>query len=67
MKKDIRSMEIKLNIPEGKATLGYCTCPAGQSGYCNHIMALLYEIAEYSLKKLSFIPEEKACTSMAQR
>ena len=24
-------------------------------------MALLYEIAEYSLKELSFIPEEKAC------
>ena len=45
--------EIKLSIPEGKVTLAYCACPAGQSGYCNHIIALLYEIAEYSLKELS--------------
>ena len=27
-----------------------CSCPAGKSGYCNHVMTLPYEIAEYSLQ-----------------
>ena len=35
--------------------------------YCNRIMALLFEIADYSLHQLISIPEEKAYTSMARR
>ena len=30
-------------------------------------MALLFEIADYSLHQLTSISEEKACTSMARR
>ena len=30
-------------------------------------MALLFEIADYSLHQLTSVPEEKACTSMARR
>ena len=39
-----------------KATYSY---PAGESRYCNHVMALLYEIAEYSLNQDIEVPQEK--------
>ena len=34
-----------------------CSCPAGKSGYCNHVMALLFELTDYSLNQLKAIPE----------
>ena len=37
--------------------------PAGNSTYCNHVMGLLFEIADYSLHKLSRVPEETSCAS----
>ena len=40
---------------------------ANESGYCNHIMALLFEIADCSLHQLISIPSEKASISMTQR
>ena len=39
------------------------TCPAGKSGYCNHIMVLMFEIANYSLHQLKTVPEETSFTS----
>ena len=44
-----------------------CSCPAGKSGYCNHVIALLLELADYSLRGLKKVPEEKACTSVARQ
>ena len=41
-----------------------CSYLAGKSGYCNHVMTLLYEIAKYSLHQLTEVPQEKACTSV---
>ena len=38
-----------------------------KSGYCNHVMALLYEIAKYSLNQLTEVPQEKACTSVLRK
>ena len=43
------------------------SCPAGKSGYCNHVMALLYEIAEYSLSQLTEIPQKKARTIVLRK
>ena len=43
------------------------TCPAGKSGYCNHVMGLLHELAEYSLNSLEKVPPEKACTSQLRK
>ena len=47
-------------VNSGKNT---CSCPAGLSGYCNHVMALLFELADYSLNQLFGVPDEIACTS----
>ena len=49
MKKDLRNVKVSLDISTGKVSNAQCTCPAGNSGYCNHVMALLLEIADYSL------------------
>ena len=67
VKREIRSMEVGINKVNCDIIFAKCSCPAGESDYCNHIMALLFEIADYSLHQLISIPEEKACTSMAQR
>ena len=63
MKKDFRKVFIKLSQTNGEVQQGYCTCPAGLSGYCNHVMALLLEVADYSLNQLKSVPEEITCTS----
>ena len=67
MKREIRSTEVGINKVNGDIIFAKCSCLAGESSYCNHIMALLFEIAEYSLHQLISIPEEKACTCMARR
>ena len=36
-----------------------CSCPAGKSGYCNHMMALLYEVVVYSLNQLTEVLRKK--------
>ena len=67
MKKLIRNMLVKLNKRTGTVEKASCSCPAGASGYCNHIMALLFELADYSLKQLEIIPDEPACTSQLRK
>ena len=36
---------------------------AGNTGYCNHKMAKLYDITDYYLYPLQFVPLESACTN----
>ena len=67
MKREIRSLEVGMKKVNGDIIFAKCSCPACESGYCNHIMALLFETADYSLHQLILIPEENACTSMARR
>ena len=63
MKKEKRFVNVSLSISTGEVIEGSCSCPAGNSGYCNHVMALLLEIADYSLSQLKEVPDEIACTS----
>ena len=63
MKKEKRKVTVKLKRENGEVESGSCSCPAGNSGYCNHVMALLLELADYSLAQLTTVPEEIACTS----
>jgi len=46
MKKEMRNVNVEIDKLSGDVICGQCTCPAGQSGYCNHVMALLFEIAD---------------------
>ena len=67
MKRELRSMKVAINKVNCDIVFAKCNCPAGESGYCNNIMALLFEIADYSLHQLISIPEENLCTSIARR
>ena len=59
MKKEKRSVAVKLSTIYSKVLDGSCCCPAGKSGYCNHVMALLLELADYSLSQFnSFMTED---------
>ena len=66
MKKDLRKVFVSINRATSMVSSADCSCPAGKSGYCNHVMALLLELADYSLRGLKKFPEEKACTSVAR-
>ena len=52
MKREIRSMEVGTNKINCDIIFAKCSCLVGESGYCNNIMALLFEIADYSLHQL---------------
>ena len=67
MKKEIREVEVSLNRETGLVVFWKCSCSAGKSGYCNHVMALLFELADYSLNQLETVPEEIACTSKSRQ
>ena len=53
-----------------------CSCKAGQVGYCNHFLALMFKVCKFSLfhsKNTSDLCDEEdeqpdlACTSQQQR
>ena len=67
MKKELRNVRIQLCKRTGEVYKATCSCLAGKSGYCNHVMTLLYEIAVYSLNQLTQVPQEKACTSVLRK
>ena len=67
IKKELRNVRIQLCKRTGEVYKATCSCPATKSGYCNHLLALLYEIAEYSLNQLTEVLQEKACTSVLRK
>ena len=60
MKKEKRSVAVKLSTITSKVLDGSCSCPAGKS---NHVMALSLELADYSLNQFKSVPEEIVCTN----
>ena len=44
IKKDNRIVTVKLNRSFGKVESGSCTCPDGNSAYCNHVMGILFKL-----------------------
>lgn len=67
MKAETRSMNVVISLKSSKVIKGHCNCPAGKSGYCNHVMALLFQVADYSLHQTKCIPEEVSCTSQKRQ
>ena len=67
MKKEFCEVKVSLDRETGLVVLSRCSCPAGNGGYCNHVMALLFELADYSLHQLDTVPEETACTSKSRQ
>ena len=63
MNKEKRSVTVKPSTITSNVLDGSCSCPAGKSGYCNHVIVLLLELVDYSLSQFKSVPEEIACTS----
>ena len=63
MKKEKRSVAVKLSTITSKVLDSSCFFPAGKSEYCSHVIALLLELADYSLSQFKSVPKEFACTS----
>ena len=63
---EVYNLKTTLDVQTGEVVNAHCTCKAGNSAYCNHIMALLFELADYSLHELDKVPEEAACTRRAR-
>ena len=59
MEKHLRKVFASINRATSMVSTADCSCPAGKSGYCNHVMALLLELANYSLRGFKTFPEEK--------
>ena len=58
MKKEKRSVAVKLSTIASKVLDGSRSCPAGKSGYCNHVMALLQELADIDCVNLNLFPKK---------
>ena len=67
MKKDLRRIFVSINRATALVSSVDCSWLAGKSGYWKHVMALLFELADYSLRGIKRVPEEKSCTSKARQ
>ena len=65
--REIHELEVSHDVTSGNVRETHCTCRACKSGYCNHMMSLLLELARHSLEDFDRIPEEAACTSMSTK
>ena len=45
-KREVHNVEVFFNQTTGIAQTAHCTSKAGKSQYCNHVMALLIELAD---------------------
>ena len=62
-KKKDKIIKLQLAFETGAVQFASCTCRQGDGGLCHHVVALLLELAEYSLALLKEVPDELACTS----
>ena len=67
MKKIKRDVVVTLTRKTSRVEKTKCSRPAGGSSYCNHMITLLFEISDCSLKRLTEVSQEVSCTSQARK
>ena len=67
MKGEFRKVQVAINRQTSEVVTASCTCPAGANGFCHHTVALMLELAEYSLMGKKSVPEEPSPTSEARK
>ena len=67
LKKDLKKVFVSINRATSIVSSADCSCPPDKYGYCNHAMALLLELADYSKRGSKQVPEEKVCASVARQ
>ena len=62
-KSQYHQLSCSFSLSNAQVKYAYCTCKAGQGGFCNHVYALLKLTAQFVLDKLDEIPSQLPCTS----
>ena len=62
-KSQYHQLSCSLSRSHALVKYGYCTCKAGQGGFCNHVYALLKMMAPFVLDKVEEIRPPLPCTS----
>ena len=57
------SLILKGDNDKAAVSRAHCSCKGGSGGHCNHVLALLYQLNEYSCLD---IPSDVTCTSRPQ-
>ena len=63
-KREIHQIKLNLDLTTGDVKGAACTCKAGKSLYCNHVVALFIKLADYSLHQVQEIPHEPSYTTV---
>ena len=59
------TLSVQVGI-EDKRISAKCSCVAGASGYCHHVVGLLFYMSHCKHLGLKSLPDELACTSLPQ-
>ena len=52
--------------PPHYVTRALCSCTAGKSGMCSHVVGLIKQIIHYAMMKIKSVPDDLTCTQMQQ-
>ena len=65
---DPHYLSLILKEDNDKATVSraHCSCKGGSGGHSNHVLALLYQVNDYSCLDIKDIPSGITCTSRPQ-
>ncbi|KAJ8306945.1 hypothetical protein KUTeg_015029 [Tegillarca granosa] len=55
---------IEIEKPNGSITDGHCSCKAGMSGHCSHVIGLIKSLQGFKLLNFRSVPEQQSCTSV---
>lgn len=58
-------LSVQVGIAD-KSICGKCSCVAGASGYCHHVVGLLFYMSHCKHLGLKSLPDELTCTSLPQ-
>ena len=60
------SLILKEDNDKAAVSRAHCSCKGGSGGHCNHVLALLYQLNDYSCLDIKDIPSDVTCTSRPQ-
>lgn len=62
-----KKLEYNLSLAIAKTSkeiaYAFCDCPSGNGGLCHHCFAFMTLVAGWSVKRLTYVPNEAACTA----
>ena len=69
LKEDLHYLAIILKEDNDKAAVSRarCSCKGGSGGHCNHVLALLYQLNDYSCLGIQDIPVMYSITRQSYR